>query len=123
MLLFFFTASFSQQSLQLPDSIQKRFDRLEQAHINLEKVIKKSGQGLQVGAGLFGFGIGLTVLGSIVAVVVVPKVATPNSQARTLSGGQITGITLGLGGLACTIIGLAKIGVVGRKMKHLNPNL
>lgn len=125
-----FSSIYSQSNLPTQDSLLRRIDRLERAHINLELVTKKSGGEIETGIGLFGAGIVATVAGSLIYALAPPKTITVHnnngpvtSSTTTISAAQGIGIVIAAGGTATWLIGLAKVAIAGRRMRHLNPYL
>lgn len=124
---FFFLQSNGQQSLQLPDSIQKQFQILVKNQNILIDVVKKGGSNIKTGGTLMIVGALITTAGA--AAMAFGRPQTKNkisangqlvgSNDLTLSPIQIAGICLTPIGIVSTLFGYIKISEGGKRLHDL----
>ena len=105
------------QNVVSTDSLQRYCERLEKNEKIMVSHMKFAGNDINMGAGLLGGGLGLSIAGGLVAAL--SPLTTNSKGARVLGPGQVIGIILGTVGLSITIVGIAKIGEGGKRLKQL----
>lgn len=119
LLLLFITSQASAQfNIPIPESVQKKFNTIEEMQERIRSGVKKSGTELKKGGVLIGSGVALNIIGSILIAASPARIRMVNGEPRTsISGGQAAGIALNGCGLGLDVGGVYYLFKSGNTMK------